>query len=45
MRTLLTVFKKEVVDNFRDKRTLASALLMGPLLGPYVVCLRNQPVD
>ncbi len=36
MRTLLTVFKKEVIDNFRDRRTLASALLMGPLLGPML---------
>ena len=36
MRTLLTVFRKEVIDNFRDKRTLASALLMGPLLGPML---------
>jgi len=36
MRTLLSVFKKEVIDNFRDRRTLASALLMGPLLGPLL---------
>ena len=36
MRTLLTVFAKEVVDNFRDRRTLASALLMGPLFGPML---------
>jgi sodium transport system permease protein len=36
MRTLLAVFKKEVIDNFRDRRTLASALLMGPLLGPML---------
>ncbi len=36
MHTLLTVFKKEVIDNFRDRRTLASALLMGPLLGPML---------
>jgi len=36
MRTLLTVFRKEVVDNFRDRRTLASALLMGPLFGPLL---------
>jgi sodium transport system permease protein len=36
MRTLLTVFRKEVIDNFRDRRTLASALLMGPLLGPML---------
>jgi sodium transport system permease protein len=36
MRTLFTVFAKEVVDNFRDRRTLASALLMGPLFGPML---------
>jgi len=36
MRTLLTVFRKEVVDNFRDRRTMVSALLMGPLLGPLL---------
>jgi sodium transport system permease protein len=36
MRTLLTVFTKEVIDNFRDRRTLASALIMGPLFGPML---------
>ncbi|MEJ2127219.1 MAG: ABC transporter permease [Woeseiaceae bacterium] len=36
MRTMLTVFAKEVVDNFRDRRTLASALIMGPLFGPML---------
>jgi sodium transport system permease protein len=36
MRTSLIVFAKEVVDNFRDRRTLASALLMGPLFGPML---------
>lgn len=36
MRTLFTVFVKEVVDNFRDRRTLASALIMGPLFGPLL---------
>ena len=36
MATLLTVFAKEVLDNFRDRRTLASALLMGPLFGPLL---------
>jgi len=36
MRTLATVFAKEVVDNFRDRRALASALLFGPLLGPIL---------
>ena len=36
MRVLFTVFAKEVVDNIRDRRTLASALLMGPLFGPIL---------
>lgn len=36
MRTMLTVFYKEVLDNFRDRRTLASALLMGPIFGPVL---------
>ena len=31
MRTVLSVFAKEVLDNFRDRRTLVSALVMGPL--------------
>jgi sodium transport system permease protein len=35
-RTLRVVFRKEVVDNFRDRRTLISALLLGPLFGPLV---------
>jgi sodium transport system permease protein len=36
MRTSLTVFAKEVIDNIRDRRTLASALIMGPLFGPML---------
>jgi sodium transport system permease protein len=36
MRILLTVFIKEIIDNFRDRRTLASALIMGPLFGPLL---------
>ena len=36
MRTTLTVFLKEVLDNLRDRRTLASALLMGPIFGPLL---------
>lgn len=36
MRTLGIVFGKEVRDNFRDRRTLLSALLMGPLFGPIL---------
>jgi sodium transport system permease protein len=36
MRIAFTVFLKEVLDNFRDRRTLASALLMGPIFGPVL---------
>jgi len=36
IKTVFTVFAKEVLDNFRDRRTLASALLMGPLFGPLL---------
>jgi sodium transport system permease protein len=36
MGTLFTVFLKEVLDNFRDRRTLGSALLMGPIFGPIL---------
>ena len=36
MRTTITVFLKEVLDNFRDRRTLMSALLMGPIFGPVL---------
>ncbi len=36
MRATITVFRKEVLDNFRDRRTLLSALLMGPLFGPLL---------
>ncbi len=36
MSTLLTVFRKEVLDNFRDRRTMLTALLMGPLFGPLL---------
>jgi len=34
--TIRNVFVKEVTDNFRDRRTLMSALLMGPLFGPIL---------
>jgi sodium transport system permease protein len=36
MRTFWSVFSKEVIDNFRDRRTMLSALLMGPLFGPML---------
>ncbi len=36
MRTIISVFVKEVIDNIRDRRTLASALIMGPIFGPLL---------
>ncbi len=36
MGALLTVFRKEFRENLRDRRTLWSALLFGPLFGPLV---------
>ena len=36
MRTFITVFLKEVIDNFRDRRTLVSALVLGPAFGPIL---------
>ena len=36
MKTIRTVFAKEVTDNFRDRRTLMTALLMGPFFGPIL---------
>lgn len=36
MRAILTVFRKEFRENLRDRRTLFSALILGPLLGPLL---------
>ena len=36
MGTTITVFLKEVLDNTRDRRTLMSALIMGPIFGPVL---------
>lgn len=36
MRTVMTVFAKEIIENLRDRRTLASALIMGPIFGPLL---------
>ena len=37
MSPLFTVWRKELIDLFRDRRTLAISLLMGPLLMPALV--------
>src|ERR1700686_4447217 len=36
MHALFTVFAKEFLENLRDRRTLVSALLFGPLFGPVL---------
>jgi sodium transport system permease protein len=36
MGTIFTVFIKEIIDNIRDRRTLGSALIMGPIFGPVL---------
>ena len=46
MRTFLTVFFKEILDNVRDRRTLASALIMGPIFGPVMFAfIINMSID
>lgn len=37
MKTLLTVARKELVDLFRDRRTVMLGLLLGPLLMPALI--------
>jgi sodium transport system permease protein len=46
MSTWMTVFWKEVRENLRDRRTLISALITGPLLGPVMfIMLMNIMVN
>ncbi len=42
MKTLLTVFRKEFLENLRDRRTILSALVFGPLFGPLLLALTLQ---
>ena len=39
MKAAWTVYRKEVRENLRDRRTLTSALVTGPLLGPFVLAM------
>ena len=39
MRGIFTVCRKEFFENLRDRRTILTALLLGPLLGPLVFTL------
>lgn len=46
MRTFFTVFVKEILDNLRDRRTLTSALIMGPIFGPVLFAfVINMSID
>ncbi|HEX6549587.1 MAG TPA: ABC transporter permease [Gammaproteobacteria bacterium] len=50
MRQLWSVLRKEVVDNLRDRRTLLTVLVFGPLFGPvfYTVMMNaivNQQIS
>lgn len=42
MKALLAVFRKEVRENLRDRRTVFSALIFGPLFGPIILALSLQ---
>lgn len=45
MKSTLVVFWKEVTENLRDKRTVFSALVYGPLIGPIMfVALMNTVI-
>ena len=37
MNALFTVMRKELLDLFRDKKTLYLSLLMGPILFPILI--------
>ena len=39
MKTILTVFLKEVRENIRDRRTVMNTLLTGPLMAPLIFVL------
>jgi sodium transport system permease protein len=42
MRALFAVFRKEVIENLRDRRTILAALVFGPLFGPLLVSITMQ---
>jgi sodium transport system permease protein len=44
MKTTLTVFFKEVKENLRDRRTIMSALIYGPLIGPLIMMMLMSTV-
>jgi len=42
MHAIWTVLKKEVIENLRDRRTVFSALVFGPLFGPLILAFSLQ---
>ena len=42
MSAILTVFRKEFLENLRDRRTVMTALLLGPLFGPILFSVMLQ---
>lgn len=42
LRTVATVWRKEVRESLRDRRTLLSALIFGPLFGPLILAAALQ---
>jgi sodium transport system permease protein len=42
MRTIWTVFRKEFLENLRDRRTIFAALLFGPVFGPLLLAFSLQ---
>ncbi len=42
MHAIWTVFRKEFLENLRDRRTIFAALLFGPVFGPLLMALSLQ---
>lgn len=42
MRAIWTVFRKEFLENLRDRRTVFAALLFGPVFGPLLLAFSLQ---
>lgn len=36
---IFTIFRKELLENFRDRKTVMNALIIGPLIGPLIMAL------
>jgi sodium transport system permease protein len=34
-----TIFRKEVIENLRDRKTVINALILGPILGPLIMAI------